>query len=367
MIQVLVVGQTTSPYVGQFIMIEHMLKGEYKNIQLHHVRMSFSNSVDQIGRFDLGKVGRLFALIGRIWHVRFKYKATILYYPPAGPNKVPIIRDVIVLLFTRWLFSKIIFHFHAGGLAGFYSAQPYLVRRILELAYTNIDACIYQTPTSLPDGMFLNVKQTFIVPNGITDVYIGRIKDEFKSEVPTLLFVSMLRESKGLFVVLAACMQLKNQNMDFVLNIVGDFDSQETEARAVDYVAKNQLQNNINFCGKLTGDAKWDQFARADIFCFPSFYEAETFGLVAIEAMQFELPVIATNWRGLGTIIVDGETGFLVPVRDSKAVADKLSYLIQNPEEARRMGKNGRKRYLNHYTSEKFWENIEKVFVEIAQ
>ena len=128
MVQVLVVGQTPPPLVGQWIMIDKMLKGQYTDVELHHVRMAFSNEVNQIGRFSISKTLHLISLIARIWIARFRFGIDVLYYPPAGPNRIPVYRDIIILSMTRWLFKSVVFHFHAGGVSDLYPDLPRFVK-----------------------------------------------------------------------------------------------------------------------------------------------------------------------------------------------------------------------------------------------
>jgi glycosyltransferase involved in cell wall biosynthesis len=63
-----------------------------------------------------------------------------------------------------------------------------------------------------------------------------------------------------------------------------------------------------------------------------------------IEAMAAGLPVVAYNIRGCNDLVIDGETGFLVPFGDVHGLADKLAWLAQHPDERRHMGEAGRRR-----------------------
>jgi glycosyltransferase involved in cell wall biosynthesis len=69
--------------------------------------------------------------------------------------------------------------------------------------------------------------------------------------------------------------------------------------------------------------------------------------------MMFELPVVSTIWRGIPDIVVEGETGLLVPVKDAGALADSLGDLLSQPKMAEQMGKKGRERFLSTYTLDK--------------
>ena len=126
--KVLVVGQTPPPFHGQAFMIERLVKSELANVQLIHVRMNFSSHVNEVGRFRISKVLHMFGLIARIIYHRFADGVRVLYFPPAGSNRVPMYRDIVTLICTRWLFDKTVFHFHAAGISEMYDRLPFWQR-----------------------------------------------------------------------------------------------------------------------------------------------------------------------------------------------------------------------------------------------
>ena len=81
--------------------------------------------------------------------------------------------------------------------------------------------------------------------------------------------------------------------------------------------------------------------ARADVFAMPSWDEA--FGLVYTEAMAQGTPVIACRGEGPEDFIDDGESGYLVPVRDARAVAGIIASVLDDPEAARAVGEAGQR------------------------
>jgi len=87
--------------------------------------------------------------------------------------------------------------------------------------------------------------------------------------------------------------------------------------------------------------------ANMDIFCLPSWREGMPRSI--IEAMMMELPVVATNIRGSREEVVDGETGFLTPVRDVNLLYEKFEYLVNNPNIRAKMGQSGRDRAMKLY------------------
>ena len=83
-----------------------------------------------------------------------------------------------------------------------------------------------------------------------------------------------------------------------------------------------------------------DIFSIADIFVFPSYYR-EGVPRVLLEAMALKKPIVTTDSVGCREAVDDGINGFLVPVRDGNAVAEKIELLIQSPDLRCKMGNAG--------------------------
>jgi len=99
--------------------------------------------------------------------------------------------------------------------------------------------------------------------------------------------------------------------------------------------------------------------AAADLFVLPSLYEA--FGMVYLEAMACKTPVIGTNLGSIPEVIADGRDGLLCLPRDPDDLAEKMLFLIGNPTERQRMGKNGHEKVLDTFT----WDAIANRYLSI--
>ena len=138
-------------------------------MRLYHVRMAFSESIDDVGRFRLGKLFHLVGVVSRIAYHRLVHGTKVLYYPPAGPNRVPMYRDLVILLSTRWMFRRTILHFHAGGISELYPRLSRPVRWLFRRALFGADAAVRISHGSPPDAIALEAKREFVVPYGIED------------------------------------------------------------------------------------------------------------------------------------------------------------------------------------------------------
>ncbi|HEY2881365.1 MAG TPA: glycosyltransferase family 4 protein, partial [Pirellulales bacterium] len=298
------------------------------------------------------------------------------------PHRVPLYRDLAILLCTRWMFRRTIFRFHATGLSELYPQLPRLTRWLFRKALFYPDAAIRITNCGPNDAAFLQARHEYVVPNGIDDEFVNYRQSNVEAQNPTcqqandgasqacplrILFVGILRESKGVGILLEACGQLAAGGMPLELEIAGEFQSPEYENELRGRIVELGLQERVRLLGLVQNDAKWAAFARADVLCLPTHYESETFPGVLLEAMSFGLPVVATRWRGIPEIVDDGATGFLVEPHDPQAVADRLARLAGDSIKRRQLGALGRQKFLEQFTTASFCRRMEQVFLEIAQ
>lgn len=371
MVKVLVVGQTPPPYLGQPIMLERLLRSEIPDVELRHLRMVLSGDANEVGRFRWSKVLSLLPIVLRILSARIFGGVKILYYPPAGPNRVTMFRDFALLLPTRFLFSKTIFHFHASGLTEMYPRLPAWQRWLFRRAYFHPDAAIRLSELTPDDARGVRARREYVIANGIDDPCPAGPPRRSPARVSEtrplrLLFVAMLRESKGVLVLIEAAARLKVDGVPFRLEIMGQFISPEFAERVHARVAELGVCEEITFLGMLTGDAKFAAYARADLFCMPTFYECEAFPVVLLEAMAYGLPIVATEWRGIPSIVTDGETGFLVPTRDPAAVAERILLLAEDAKLRDQFGRNARDRFAREFVWSVHVSRMREMFLEVA-
>jgi glycosyltransferase involved in cell wall biosynthesis len=369
-ISVIVVGQTPPPFHGQSLMIQMLLDGPMEGVEMHHIRMAFSDNMDQVGRFQLAKVLHLFALIVRIFIARIRTGATILYYPPAGPNRVPIFRDIVLLISTRWMFRKTVFHFHANGMGELIPKFPAPLRALAWWALGRPHASIQLSELTRQDGKWFQAQHIYVVPNAVHDETL-RLKwspaDRVPVAVQRILYVGTVCEGKGILVLLDACRQLKLAQVPFHLDVVGSFQPTTFGDDVRRAIADSQLQDHVTLHGQKTGDDKWKMFTLANIFCFPSHYESEGVPCVLIEAMCFALPVVSTRWRGIPSLVESGVTGYLVEPHDSMNLCNAIRDLIVDPIAIQSMGQAGRSRFLNEFSNQQYLQKMRQVFADTAK
>ena len=170
---------------------------------------------------------------------------------------------------------------------------------------------------------------------------------------PVLLFVGRLVERKGVPYLIEAIGLLRDVSIRLV--IVGD----GPERPKLEAAARHWgVADRVEFRGKVSATELQGAYARASAFVLPSVFDArgdtEGLGVVALEAMNYGTPVVASRIGGIPDIVEDGVTGLLVPPGDAAALAATLRRVLDEPDLARKLGEAGRRRLHEQFS----WEAI---------
>jgi glycosyltransferase involved in cell wall biosynthesis len=166
------------------------------------------------------------------------------------------------------------------------------------------------------------------------------------------LFCGRLSEEKGLDVLLEAARLAP----EVPVRIAGD-----GELRAA---LEKAAPRNVSFTGLLDRASLQATYAGARFAVVPSVWW-ETFGLVAVEAMGHGLPVIAARSGALPEIVLEGETGLLVPPGDAPALAAALMALWADPQRCATLGAAARARAVEHFNRDKYFQGIMDVYTQV--
>jgi len=151
-----------------------------------------------------------------------------------------------------------------------------------------------------------------------------------------ILFVGAFIPNKGVDILIEAYQKLNTQTKLVLIGYVHpDYRYKRTE--------------NILVIENAPHGAVMQAMSKCRFAVFPSIWP-EPSTTVAFEAMSQRKAVIASDVGGLRDIVVDGETGILVPPNDSDRLAEAISYLLQTPEQASQMGAKGYERFMENYT-----------------
>jgi starch synthase len=172
---------------------------------------------------------------------------------------------------------------------------------------------------------------------------------------PYVLFVGRITRQKGVTHLVEAIQYLPAGTQ--VVLCAGAPDTPEIAAEMREKVEAARLLNpNVVWIEKMVTKPEAIQlYSNCSVFCCPSVYEP--FGIINLEAMACRAPVVASATGGILEVVVDGETGYLVPFEQdpvtsfplhadkfARDLAEKLSTLLADPSKAKQFGEAGRKR-----------------------
>ncbi len=332
-----------SSLVGQQVLLSKAINS---NFDIEYINLLASQKVRETGRIDGKKFISFFFIILDLLQKMIFYHPRICYFALTTTG-LAFYRDAILVSILNFFRVPIIFHLHNKGVRN--NAKNRLKRFIYKLVFEKSEVILLSDLLYNDIEQIVKKEQVHICPNGIVRNTINKNEKEY----PVILFLSNLIRSKGVLDLIEACRILKNRNIDYKLNIVGnEGDIFVDELKKV--VNSYGLSNNVFVLGPQYMNEKVKSFQSSSVFVFPTFYSNECFPLVLLEAMQASLPIISTFEGGIPDIVLDGETGFLVPQRDIQALADRLQELLENPALCEKMGEAGRKRFEQNYTAEIF-------------
>jgi glycosyltransferase involved in cell wall biosynthesis len=385
--------------------------GDTYGIQCYHVNARLSKRLEDIGEFQGGKLLLLLLhCLEAVW-CRFRYGVTTLYYIPAPGKKSALYRDWLVMFICRPFFKEIILHWHAAGLAKWLETSVLIRSRVMTYRLLKqADLSIVLSNCNIADAEKLLPKRVRIVGNGIPDP----CPDFEKAVLPRhtarraaratlaagkkltpadlentggdphlfrVLFLAHCTREKGLFdtiegVALASARLARiGSPLRIHLTVAGEFINAQERAEFERRIGQPDLhfpvepvapgapltQPCVTYAGFVNGAAKNRAFSECDCFCFPTYYHAESFGLVVLEAMAYGLPVITSRWRSLPELMPAGYPGLIAP-RDPEQIAAALFALM-----TQETGEGLRESFSSRYTLERHLAGLAKAIASVEQ
>lgn len=177
-----------------------------------------------------------------------------------------------------------------------------------------------------------------------------------------LLFVGRLVERKGVEYLVEALARVR-RSRPADLTIVGDGEWKSTIRRAAQRAG---VEPHVRFAGRVAQRDLGGYYEACDIFALPAVVDAkgdtEGLGVVLLEALGFERPVIGSDVGGIPDIIRPGETGWLVPPADAKKLADTILEIAGDPGGARAVARRGRAIVEKRFSLECITDELETVY-----
>jgi glycosyltransferase involved in cell wall biosynthesis len=383
--KILVFAHVPPPHHGQSAMVKLMLEGlrsgVYGDYEVHHVDARFSDTMEEIGGQGGGKVVRAVRFATQAIRARWVDGVETFYYVPAPPKGSAMVRDWIVMALCRPFFPEVILHWHAVGLGEWtMNAQKsgglkdrlaaWLNRKMLGNHYRSW----VLTEWGKADVSVFNPRDVRVVPNGIPDpcpdfetsllgtrkkqaeVFRRALKNEETAEF-RVCFLGHCTAEKGLWDAMRAVaiavdrLRTSHPQIRISLRVAGEFPAASDRATFEELSGELQREFRlkeswVEHHGFVGGPAKRQFLESADCLCFPTRYAAESFGLVAAEALAFGIPAVTSDWRMLPELM--GKVGLPVArVGDPESLAEGIIAAIGRDDPAAL-----RASFIEHFTAD---------------
>ena len=214
----------------------------------------------------------------------------------------------------------------AGFLLGAY--KPLVLGRVLRGAQAVV-VFTHEQQRSIQLKYGIDPLRIAVIPNSVEESFFFTEPRRLHSR-PRILFVGRLAVQKNIPMLLHALRGI-SEGFDTMLVGSGDLDSELMK------LAHSLELKNVRFHGRADGQALRELFRQADVFALPS--EREGMPLVLLEAMAMGLPVVATDIPGSRDVVINRETGILVPLNDSNAMQKALLEVVSDERQYSRMSK----------------------------
>ena len=189
---------------------------------------------------------------------------------------------------------------------------------------------------------------------------------EVEPEEKRILFVGRLVEVKGVEYLLRAHKLLRKKFPDVKLAVVGDGPLRPRLEKLTDELG---LRDSVVFTGWKTGEDIVSEYLRASLVVVPSIVDekglTESLGVVAIEAMAFGRPVVASDVGGLPDVVTP-DAGILVPQKDPEALASAIEKILSDRKLARELSEGARRRFREHFSKEAVAARYHKLYQEVV-
>jgi glycosyltransferase involved in cell wall biosynthesis len=198
------------------------------------------------------------------------------------------------------------------------------------------------------------------------DGSLVRAKIGIGPDVPLVAMVARFQNVKGHEYFLEAARHVLAAVPEAHFAVAGDnifaVSKDETYKRRILHMAQSDpvLRERVTYLGFWPGQ---EVIAAADVVVCSSWFES--LSMVTLESMAMQRPIVSTRVGGPAETVLDGVTGFLVPPRDSQAIAERVIALLRNPALRQQMGNAGRAHVLAHFTAQRYADAVSAVIDQL--
>ncbi len=359
--RILQVGKFYAPYRGGIETVVQNLSEELVR-QGHEVTVLVSShhflpSLERIHGVKVIRMGRLATILSQpinpfcLFYLFFlSWRCDVVHFHSPNPmlelSSFFIRKKKLVTFHSEVVRQKALLPFYRRLQKLFFSSASEVVVGSFSLAEKLKSLTLKTKISIIPFGVF---------PRNTQEERVQALKKQYGRFV---LFVGRFVSYKGIPVLLAA---MKESSASLVL--VGSGPEEDSWRQLVKAYG---LEGRVSFVLDVPEDDLGNYYAACELFVLPSITSAEAFGMVMVEAMSFEKPIVSTILgTGVDEVNQDQVTGIQVPANHSKALKEALDFLWKHPERKQEFGKNAKERFLKFYSANEMAKSYLNVYERI--
>ncbi len=284
-------------------------------------------------------------------------------------------KERFLLINAHWVIPQGLVAVLAGMITGssvpivctLHGGDVFALKRFDWLKRFVLDRCdaIIAVSTAIRDyvvSMGIEESRICVIPMGVDLKTLFVPPDNDERVRGGLVFVGRLVEKKGLRYLIEALSEVVDKHENITLSIYG---SGPEEYAIKKMIAAYRLDGRVRMYGPVSNSTLPEIYRSSALMVFPSIVDAagdtEGFGLVLVEALGCGCPVIASALPPVRDIIEDGRTGILVQPENAAALAEKISLLLDAPDERKRLAAQGRQHVVERFD----WETTVRGYTGI--
>lgn len=274
------------------------------------------------------------------------------------------IKDILLINLASFKKKKIINHLHGSDFYEFLHNSPKWYRKILFKSYDKVDISIVLVESMKLQFRDFKSMKIEVIENFYDEELDHEIVKKDKTKL-SLLYLSNIMVSKGIFELIDAFEKLEKKNDNIILNIAGDYLSDEhMSANKVKKKFEERLfkNNKIKYLGKIFGLDKIKLLQSSDIFVLPSYKEA--FPISIIEAMVSRNAIVVTDQKYISEVLTS-KNGVLVQKKSVESLVEGIQFLINNKQELIQIQNYNRQVAKKKFSKKKYLKKLEQIVLNV--
>lgn len=213
----------------------------------------------------------------------------------------------------------------------------------------------------------ISTESVDVVPNAVD---AGLFSPEDVERTSSILYVGRITAEKGIDILVRAMPLIIKEIHDVQLIIVGPrkygLERGGFAEKIQQLIKRLNIEERVIFAGTVAISELIKIYSQATVLCLPAVWQ-EPFGLVLIEAMACETPVVGTCVGGIPEVISESQAGLLARPRDVRELAQAIVQILADSKLARRLGRNGRRAVLEKYTFDRVAQQVYPIYADILK